>query len=262
MKWNVGMKIGTGFGLALVILITISAVSYWNTDNLLSTTDWVTHTHLVVESLQNLLSNVKDAETGQRGYVITGDESYLEPYNAAREGLAKEIAEVRSLTKDNVTQQQRIDDLEALIKNKCAVLQETINARKDKTNGFDAALKVIQTGKGKNLMDEIRKVIAEMRENETTLLSQALAGRKCQCSKRKTYRDLWHPRCCRDPGPGRLHDHAKHCSTVAGTNGRRRTDRRWRSECQCHFRSAERRSRRAGESFIRMTQSLRGMAGG
>src|SRR6202790_2717148 len=85
MKWSIGNKIASGFGLALAVLLVVGAVSYDSTTKLSSSADWVRHTHEVLTGLDEILSGMKDAETGQRGYIITGEPSYLEPYQGSRE---------------------------------------------------------------------------------------------------------------------------------------------------------------------------------
>jgi methyl-accepting chemotaxis protein len=187
MKWNVGMKIGTGFGLALAILVAIGTVSYLSIAKLNDTAEWVTHTYQVLEKLEALLSGLKDAETGQRGYIITGEERYLEPFRAAKETINQKVKALRDLTKDNVNQQRRLDILEPLIdgkEGKFAELQETIDARKDKARGFDAALQIVLTDKGKKVMDDIRKTIDEMMSEENTLLKKR--SDEAQASARNT----------------------------------------------------------------------------
>src|SRR5580700_4905467 len=91
MKWSIGNKIASGFGLALAVLLVVGAASYDSTTKLSSSADWVRHTHLVLTDLDELLSAMKDAETGQRGYVITGESPYLEPYNTAREVVDQKL---------------------------------------------------------------------------------------------------------------------------------------------------------------------------
>ena len=84
MKWNVGTKIGVGFGIALVIFTIVGAVAYRSVTQQTEAADWVVHTQEVKGLLSQLLSNMQDAETGQRGYVITGEDSYLAPYKIGR----------------------------------------------------------------------------------------------------------------------------------------------------------------------------------
>jgi len=116
--WNrltVGTKIGAGFALALAAIVVIGVAAYRSTGKLTETADWVEHTHKVLESLEGVLSDLKDAETGQRGYLLTGDDHYLEPYFAGTTAVHQKVADLRNLTRDNANQQRRLDALEPLI---------------------------------------------------------------------------------------------------------------------------------------------------
>jgi methyl-accepting chemotaxis protein len=170
MKWSVGTKIGAGYALALIILVILGTVSYRNTTGLIEAAQMKAHTYQVLENLDRVLSTLKDAETGQRGYIITGESQYLEPYQIGTSAVNKTVQTLRGLTADNPNQQRRLDAIEPLIAAKISELKETIDLRKSK--GFDAALKVVQTDKGKTVMDDIRKVITEMDNEERTLLQQ------------------------------------------------------------------------------------------
>lgn len=172
MKWTIGTKIGGGFALALAALAVIGWVSYRSTTGLIDTAGLVDHTHQVLENIEQLLSTLKDAETGQRGYLVTGEERYLEPYNTAVAQSAQVLKEIRSLTRDNPNQQRRLDALEPRVADKFAELKETIDLRKDPVKGFEAARQVVLTDKGKSLMDAIRKVVGEMEGEENSLLKQ------------------------------------------------------------------------------------------
>src|ERR1700687_3685890 len=132
MIWSIGNKIGSSFGLVLAVLLVVGAVSYDSTTKLSSSADWVRHTHQVLTGRNELLSGMKDAETGQRGYVITGESRYLEPYNAARDVVDQKLKYVRDLTSDNPIQQQRLQALEPLVASKFTELQEVIDLRKTK----------------------------------------------------------------------------------------------------------------------------------
>src|SRR5712672_225135 len=105
-NWTVGKKLAVSFGLAASILVVIAAVSYRNAYRLIENDAWVAHTHQVRTELADLLSQLKDAETGQRGYIITGDESYLAPYQAALGAIKGTLDDVRKLTVDNPDQQR------------------------------------------------------------------------------------------------------------------------------------------------------------
>src|SRR5437867_3887400 len=115
MKWSVGTKIGGGFALALMTLILIGFASYRSTTELIDAAASRSHTYVVLQHLEGVLSILKDAETGQRGYIITGEERYLEPYHNVTRQTDQKIQELRRLTVDNAAQQRRLDTLEPLI---------------------------------------------------------------------------------------------------------------------------------------------------
>jgi methyl-accepting chemotaxis protein len=176
MKWSIGSKIASGFGLALAVLMVVGAVSYNSTSKLIDSAEWVRHTHEVLNGLDEVLSAFKDAETGQRGYVITGEARYLEPYQGARAVVDQKLRLLRELTADNPIQQQRLTAIDPLVASKFAELQETIDLRR--TKGFGPAEQVVVTDKGKNVMDSIRKLVGEMQEEETGLLAKRSAEEK------------------------------------------------------------------------------------
>lgn len=172
MKWTIGTKIGGGFAIALAALFIIGLVSYRSTSGLIATAGEVTHTHQVIENLQQVISFMKDAETGQRGFLITGEDGYLDPYNAAVQQIRDPLKKIRELTSDNPNQRQRMDALEPLIEEKFAELKETIDVRRDPQKGFEAAKAVVLTDKGKKTMDDIRKVTGQMEDEENALLER------------------------------------------------------------------------------------------
>lgn len=169
MRWTIGAKIGSGFSLALIILLIIGTTSYLNTQRLVETAGLVAHTHQVLEKLETLISALKDAETGQRGFVITGDDNYLRPYQLATSQIDAAISDVSNLTMDNPVQQRRLDALRAPLRARLATLQETIDLRRS-AQGFEAARQNVISDKGKTLMDELRQRIGEMSMEETRLL--------------------------------------------------------------------------------------------
>ncbi|HEY2370107.1 MAG TPA: CHASE3 domain-containing protein, partial [Polyangiaceae bacterium] len=170
VTWTFGRKIGLGFALALAVMLVIGSVSYRSTGVLVDNNRAVTHSHQVLEGLSHVLSLMKDAETGQRGFVITGDEAYLEPYQRSLDPLKAQLAELRALTSDNPRQQQRLAELTPLVDEKLAELKRTIELRR--TSGFEATEKVIAGNVGKQYMDSIRTVLGQMDQEERTLLKQ------------------------------------------------------------------------------------------
>jgi methyl-accepting chemotaxis protein len=167
MRWSIGNKISSAFGLALAALIVVGAVSYNSTTKLIDSGRRVRHTHDVLTGLDELLSVLKDGETSIRGYIITAEERYLEPYQGSRLLADQKLKDLRRLTSDNPIQQQRLDSLEPLIASKFAFLQSVMEVRR--TKGLAPASREILTDKGKNLMDAILKLVGEMESEETSL---------------------------------------------------------------------------------------------
>lgn len=168
MKWSVGNKIAAGFGLSLLIFVIVSTVSFRATTRLIDASEWRKHTYDVIASLDVALSLLKDVEIGQRSFALVGDEKFLEPYRSSADKVLPALQTVRQLTEDNPRQQHRLDTLEPLVKKRLEFAAESIEMRR--SNGPDAALQLIKTGTGKSLMDDIRKVAAEIKSEEQSLL--------------------------------------------------------------------------------------------
>jgi CHASE3 domain sensor protein len=131
--------------------------------------DLVIHTHQVISAVERVFSLIQDAETGQRGYVITGDEKYLDPYANALRAIPEELREVRVLVPDRLDQQDRLSALEAVLQNKLNELNDTIALRRNE--GFDAARSAIVRAEGKASMDRIRLLVTQMIAVEKVLLA-------------------------------------------------------------------------------------------
>ncbi|MEH2058561.1 MAG: response regulator [Nostoc sp.] len=169
-------KVAAGFGLALAILVLICTMSYQNAEVLISTGKRVNNTQLTINNLQELLSNIKDAETGQHGYILTKQDAYLKPYQTAITKLAPEIKQLRKLTADDPKQLSQLNTLKPLITVKLKELKKTIDLRQN--IGLDAALQVINTNQGNNLMSDIANIIHQMENKETEELQQQLKTTK------------------------------------------------------------------------------------
>ncbi|MDZ8053620.1 MAG: response regulator [Aulosira sp. ZfuVER01] len=169
-RLKIGSKIGASFALGLAILSAIGVVSYRTTNDLITTSSWESHTYQVLGLLEDLTSRLQQAETGQRGYIITGEKPYLEPYQTAIQSLEQPIKQLRTLTTDDSHQQRRLDMLEPLITERVNVMQSVIDVRQ--SQGFEAAQKVVLQNQGKRLMERIRNLIEEMKTQERQLLNQ------------------------------------------------------------------------------------------
>jgi methyl-accepting chemotaxis protein len=183
-NWTIGKKIIGVVAVGLTALVVTGTVAYLNTTKLTKTAGWVTHTHQVLEARTNILSLLKDAETGQRGYLITGEQRYLEPYHNAVSSLSQSVAKIRELTADNPDQQRRIAELEPLIAGKLQELKQTIDLRSE--SGFEAARKVVLTDQGKQVMDNIRVKLSEIENDERTLLGKREADAQSSAGTTKS----------------------------------------------------------------------------
>jgi PAS domain S-box-containing protein len=162
-------KVRIGFAVALICLAAIGLVSYLSVVRLTEDAAWVEHTHEVLGSLELLLAGVADSERAERGYIITGDESYLDAYREGAAVAEAHMRRVRSLTKDNRAQQQRLDLMLPLVTARLAQLRAVMQVRQDK--GFAAAQTEVLSGTGKQLHERIRLLIAQMADAETSLLA-------------------------------------------------------------------------------------------
>ncbi|MCC5630615.1 response regulator [Nostoc sphaeroides CHAB 2801] len=179
---KIGTKIGISFALSLATLTTIGLISYQSTNDLIETSAKESHTYQVLSQLEDLSLQLTNAETGQRGYIITGEQRYLEPYNAAIEVLNQKVKELQRLTADNPNQQNRLDTLQPLLTERMAVMKDVIELRQ--SQGLEASQKAVLTDQGKQLMDNIQKVIQAMKNEENALLKQR--SQKAQAAARQT----------------------------------------------------------------------------
>lgn len=170
--WTIGKKLAITFGIILAMFLVVAAISYENMVKLAESEAWVEHTHEVLNTIEQCMSSIKDAETGQRGFVITGEDKYLQPYQGAEDAVQRRLEHVRELTSDNASQQQRLTDMEGLVTAKFKEMQQVIDLRRSK--GFAAASQEVLTDRGKNTMDEIRATVQKMEEEEAVLRSARL----------------------------------------------------------------------------------------
>jgi len=168
LKFTVGKKLGLGIAITMFIFALIGTISYVNIALIIENDRWTEHTHEVLNKIDKIFQNVTDAETGQRGFLLTGEENYLEPYTVAVKDVDESIEEVKKLTADNPEEQQNINNVQVLVGEKLSELKETIDLHN--TQGPDAALAVVKTNKGKDIMDNIRKELDKMRDVENRLL--------------------------------------------------------------------------------------------
>ncbi len=156
-------------GLTAVVIFFFASgyITYNSLLALRNNGDSVSHTHDVLTMCNTILSLMKDAETGQRGYVLSGDATFLEPYTLALPQVETQIDRLQKLTRDNPLQQERISTLRNLTKARIEILGNVIDLRREK--GFEEAKARITAGEGKEIMDRLRAVTADMLQTEREL---------------------------------------------------------------------------------------------
>ena len=188
MRRAIGTSTTVSFALLIALVVVNAIIAYRNLDILHGIDQQVTQTHNVLTALQELLSAVKDAETGQRGYVITGRSSYLQPYHEAvavvqeRQDRLKHLAGGRALTPE------RLQELDYLVTQKFAELDKVIDLKNwdDLLNtqwaetlkflplfgdkGANMAVEEVDKDRGRDLMMKIRQQIDDMAAEEQTAL--------------------------------------------------------------------------------------------
>ncbi len=169
-NWTFGRKVAFGFLVSSLFLVIIGFVGYRSVSSLVDTSYSVTQMYKVIEDQSNFMSHLKDAETGQRGYLLTGEAAYLTPYTMGIEEAPKVLNELRRQVGENPERQRLIDQMETLMTTKFEELNRTIVAKK---NGHsEEALKIVMSNEGKTTMDNIRKVSDQLEKEERDLLQK------------------------------------------------------------------------------------------
>jgi PAS domain S-box-containing protein len=170
MRWTIEKKIMAGAGLVLAILLINALVSYRATRRLIDNERLVTHTHEVISELEDVMSTMDDAETGERGYLLTGEKSYLEPYQSAVGAIHARVGKLAQLTADNPNQQAHLPALEREIADRLDNLKSQIDRRK---SGYaDGARQIVMSDVGERQMDDVRADITGMESEENDLLKR------------------------------------------------------------------------------------------
>lgn len=172
MKRSIQKNIVAGFGLVLLLIGSLGWISNRSTRQFIDNSRWVSHTHEALEKLEGILSLMKDVETGQHGYVVTGNERYLEPYEATKSEIGSALEDLQVLMADDPDQQQKIELLRRLGTQRILFAKQTIDLRRSK--GFEAAASFVNTDRGKKIMDNLRKTLVDMETEERALLRQRM----------------------------------------------------------------------------------------
>ncbi len=169
MKIPFALKIGGSFGLILIILLLIGYLSFRNMAILQEDVSLVTHTHETLTKIEEVFRDISEAEAGVRGYIISGDEAFLEPYHLALPEISADLNELRQSISDPGDLQLLVK-LESLVNEKLDFMEKKINVFRN--NGYDAVRDLIINNTGLQIMGSIRDVVTEMNESRNQLLHE------------------------------------------------------------------------------------------
>ncbi|NOT77316.1 MAG: response regulator [Cyclobacteriaceae bacterium] len=168
---NLKRNLLIGFGASLIILIVSSTASFISISNLLQGARMVNHTHEVIIKLDALSASLIDAETGQRGYLLTGQKEFLQPYLDAKSRAMAAFHDAKSLTSDNSSQQLTLEELKEVINSRFEFFQKSIDAKQ-----LGNEIKAEDLQSGRMIMDEIRRIIKIIKDREEQLLEDRTAS--------------------------------------------------------------------------------------
>ncbi|HEY2797461.1 MAG TPA: CHASE3 domain-containing protein [Thermoanaerobaculia bacterium] len=166
---GLGFRIAAGAALVALALVGLGWIHDANARRLLEANRSVAHSYRVLGATDDFLGLLLDAETGQRGYLLTGEESYLGPYTAAAGAVARSLDSLASVTADNPVQQRRVQALRGLADAKLGELAETVRLRR--AGDTAGAMELVASDVGKRVMERIRETVDAIHSEEQALLT-------------------------------------------------------------------------------------------
>ncbi len=170
MKLTLERQVPLVFSIAILLLIVIAFFAYRSINSLTESLMWEKHTQQVLLQLDETLILLIDAETGGRGFLITGEERYLEPYNNANQKFGDNLTRLRVLVADNPEQTATLPQLETLVGERLETLRKAIATRRTRSLA-EVSTEVINN-RGRELMDDIRSLIGSMKAEEKSILTR------------------------------------------------------------------------------------------
>lgn len=172
MKLSLERKITLGFSATLLVLLLVTAAAWWNAARFRSTHYWVEHTREILSSLQQLTSDVLAMQASTRGFVITGSDEVLAPFNVGEAELKASLIDLRRLVSDHPVQLERTTRLEGLAAQAREIMLGRIEARR--LRGLDAAKETEKYLEGQRTVEEFRRIVREMIVTERQRLDDRL----------------------------------------------------------------------------------------
>ena len=165
MNWTISKKIIAVFAAVMAILLAIGASTFTSTRQFLVHAEERQACYMIRLQVEHLFSSIKDAETGQRGFIITGAESYLDPYHNGKKLTFELIEDLKRRCEGDEDRMGRIKSLDSVIQEKFGEMERTIASRREE--GFDTAAKIVSTDKGRDAMNQIRGIVDQIRDSES-----------------------------------------------------------------------------------------------
>lgn len=165
---KVDQMVPFGFGIVFLLMIFLAVFTRLKMNQLVEMTNLVAHTHKVEAALKSLEKSLVDAETGQRGFILTGKEDFLQPYNNSQKEIESTFSQLKLEIEDNPLQVERVRRVENLTRDKLDELATSIALKK--AGKEQETRNLILSGQGKQIMDNIRDQVGEMLQTEDDLL--------------------------------------------------------------------------------------------
>lgn len=168
-------KILAGICTPLVLLVLLGGISIININEILRTSDWVDHTHIVIRNSLKIIGSAVDMETGMRGYLLAGKEEFLAPYKSGEKAAYEEIETLKKTVNDNPQQVERLKKAEETLRKwQKNIADENIALREEIGNAetMNDMAKLVGEAEGKKYFDALRDKIATFRSREETLIAE------------------------------------------------------------------------------------------
>lgn len=170
MKLSIGFRIGQLAAAAIIAMTVLCGVLFWSLGRAENANRWVNHTHTVMDRLSTLAHRLSEAESAQRGYLLTGNPAFISIYREAIAERQTRLAELLRLTADNPVQQARVNRMRDALNARLQVSDRTLVLAQ--AGDVPEAIKIVRDGRGSELMEQFRAITDEMSETEKQLLER------------------------------------------------------------------------------------------
>jgi PAS domain S-box-containing protein len=174
-------RVNLAFALAVGVLLAIAAASYQSVSELAGTGRWISHTHDALATIDTVAASLAVAESGSRGYALTGEDRFLETYQGGAVAAESALAALRGLITDSPEQQGRVDRLEPLLRERLAQLADTVAIRREQ--GGPAAAERVRARSTTGLAESILAGVEELRAAERAHLTARSAASDAQVTR-------------------------------------------------------------------------------